>query len=226
MTRLSKFFPQQATPASRSLLAGPVLGMLFLFTSATGLASEMDDQDLERAVQNPLLWSYFSSVARDLHTGYDGFGRKHRAVHGALDAQTEALIESFLKRVNRQSWELAAAGEQLVELVEGTRPISAKERQERLKALQSAARSLRSTLSPVYAYDTHRGRAPRDGSQEEPDLEELAQLVFSTYRAIQGYLFQGQHTVTVERLQDENILMCLSRVQEMARRLERQSSDD
>jgi hypothetical protein len=204
-----------------------ILTVALLFPCPPGQASEIEAQDLERAVQNPLLWSHFSAVARHLRTGYEGFGGRKRPLPQAeVDAQTEALIEAFLKRVNRQSWELVSAGEKLVEPgPEGGTP-SARLRADRLKAVHKAASNLRNTLSPVYLSGSGKAARSLAANEERADLHDLKQLVFSTYRTIQGYVFQEQHTVTVERLKKDDMVASLSRIQNTARRLQRQARAD
>jgi len=124
-------------PALRrsSLLLGAVLGILVLFPPVSGLGAETDDPDLERAVQNPVLWSHFRTVVR------------------------------------------------------------------------------------VYFPLNENNGLAKGGRAHEVDVDGLTQLVFSTYRSVHGYVFQGQHTVTVHQLKNENMLVSLHRIQEITRQL-------
>ena len=199
-----------------------VLGMLLLFSTVTGPAAETDGPELERAVQNPVLWSHFRVVARDSRSSYDSFGRKHYRRHPDLDAHTEMLIEGFLKQVSRQSLEFLSLGERLAELERQTTSVGhARELDIVLKDLQKATGNLRGTLARVY-FSLHENGRPKARREEEADVQELTQLGFSTYRAVDGYVFQGRHTVTLRRLKNENMLFCLSRIQELAKQLRRE----
>ena len=219
-----KLLPLRPALRSSNLLLCSVLGVLVLFPPRPGLAAKTDDSDLERAVQNPVLWSHFRVVARDSHSHYDSFGRKRYRRHPDLDAHTKILIEGFLKQVSRQSSEFVSLGGRLVELERQTTSASqARELDVVLKDLQKAARNLRGTLARVY-FSLNEGRLTRARGEEEADVDELTQLVFSTHRAVYGYVFQGQHTVTIHQLKNENMLFRLYRIQEMARQLHRQRS--
>ena len=222
-----KLLPLKPALRSSNLLLCSVLGVLVLFPPPTGLAAETDDPDLERAVQNPVLWSHFRVVARDSRSHLDSFGRKRYRRHPDLDAHTEILIEGFLKQVSRQSLKFVSLGGRLVELERRTTSASyARELDIVLKDLQKAARNLRGTLARVYFSLNENSRLARARGEEETDVDELTQLVFSTYQAVRGYVFQGQHTVTVHQLKNENMLFRLYRIQEMARQLHRQQSAD
>ena len=209
-------------PALRrsSLLLGAVLGILVLFPPVSGLGAEKDDPDLEWAVQNPVLWSHFRTVARDSRSYYDRFGRKHYREHPALDSHTEILIESFLRRVNRQSLELVSVGERLAEVKRHRASADqAKALDLLFRDLQKAAGNLRGTVVRVYFPLNENNGLAKGGRAHEVDVDGLTQLVFSTYRSVHGYVFQGQHTVTVHQLKNENMLVSLHRIQEITRQL-------
>ena len=225
MPGFAQLLPLKPGLRSSNLLLCSVLGILVLFPPPPGLAAERDDPDLERAVQNPVLWSHFRAVARDFRSYYASFGRKRYRRHPDLDAHTEILIEGFLKQVSRQSSEFVSLGERLVELERQTTSAGhVRELDVVLKDLQKAARNLRGTLAKVYFSLNENGGLAKARREEEADVDELTQLVFSTYRAVHGYVFQGQHTVTVHQLKNENMIFGLYRIQEMARQLHRQRS--
>ncbi len=210
-----------------SLLFWAVLGILALFPSVNGLGAEIDDPDLQRAVQNPVLWSHFRTIALDTRSHYDGFGRKHYSEHPALDSHAEILIEDFLRRVSRQSSELVSVGERLAEIERHSAEVAqARELDLVLRDLEKAARNLRGTLGRVYFSLNQNSGLAKTGSAEELEIDELTQLVFSTYRSVDSYVFQGQHTVTVHQLKNKNMLFCLHRIQEVARQLRRRESAD
>ena len=196
----------RSTPALRrsSRLLWAVLGILVLFPPVSGLGAETDDPDLERAVQNPVLWSHFRTVARDSRSYYDSFGRKHYREHPALDSHAEILIEGFLRRVSRQSLELVSAGERLAETKRHRAAGGqAKELDLVLRDLEKAAGNLRGTLVRVYFSLNENSGFAKAGRAQEFDVDELTHLVFSTYQSVHDYVFQGQPTVTVHQLKNE-----------------------
>ena len=220
MSGKAKLLPGGPAPGNSNLLLCSVFTVLALLSPLTGLAAELDESELQRAAQNPVLWSHFRSVARDTHSYLDGFGRKYYRRHPNLEGHTEMLIEGFLKQVNRQSEQLVSAADRLAQLQpQNGSPGYEQELDAALKDLDKTAGNLRQTLAPVYFRLNRNGRPAKVGADEKADIQALTRLVFSTFRAVDGYVLQGRHTATVHRLKNENMLFSLARIQELAKRL-------
>lgn len=192
------------------------------------------------ARQNPILREFFRK--RYLGLMHDPFGRGGPRVPNPyfverhVDSQIDRFLEDVDHRLVRIESQIRTIDD-LRRILYGERSNSShdagearKNWREQLKAFREDADDLRKLLKSIFVdlkdSDRFEPRLSSAAHPEErflPEIRFLKKEVESASREIRDYLFLTTHTVTVENLQGENMLIHLFHIREMAGRIRSES---
>jgi uncharacterized protein with von Willebrand factor type A (vWA) domain len=189
-----------------------------------------DDRSRELAMNNPILWKYFSRLAAGVRSAFD-LGRHRREPWDffGLEHRTGNLIRSFLQRIEVQTELLRLNTKRLVLFTgeESSPPLE--EFRESLVGLEKASDKLRKLLNPVFMsinrnIKVRRPKAPilKSPADFYRAVETLGREASSAERKVRGYVFARDNVVSIEQLKGANMLVSLERVRNMARHLQKE----
>jgi hypothetical protein len=219
-------------------MKGKIAGWLRIFVLLSVCAPTFlfpDSPDL--ASHNPLLRRFFWRQAVRAISVYDSRGRRRIiGSRASLPQRVDGLVNNFLKKTKEQLIELREDFEQVKEMrirILDSPPGSMQRKEsfgrwkQPLEELADQANDLRKDLSrPFAALDSKEkfNYRIKPGSEDQAFAREIGFLeeqVAKAEQQINDCLFTPTHTVSLEDLRGENMLINLYRIQKMSQLLEK-----
>lgn len=197
----------------------------------------MLSKNFEPGSQNPVLRRFFWEQAIQASTTYDAKGRRYFIGSRALlPGRVDGLVDNFLVKTRDQLIQLRRVFDQVKVIrirILDSPPGSVQRRESLLRwkqplgELADKANEIRKSLSyPFVGLDRKekfRYKIPAGAENQafEREVGFLEDEVAKAEQQIRDYLFTPTHTITVEALRGENMLINLYRVQKLSELLEK-----
>jgi len=211
-----------------------ILGLMvaLLFPSSVYSAGEEEENASVRAVQNPILRSYFRDQFLAVHAGEPLITRASHFSQTFVDRQIKILLDRLerkLTTLQKSLDDLAGLREQLVQGGEVDKRFQLRWKQS-TRQISESSDSLHGILSPIFFqlpdHDDFRARiiqGPRNLFYRY-EIRYLRRQGESAARIIRAYFFDHDSTVHLSDLRYTNMLIFLHHAHQMARVLHKELS--
>lgn len=208
---------------------------LFFWVFGTFFSGVLFSDSFESARKNPILRDYFLQQ-QIRHMSYmDFYGRMHyQGDVRLLERQVDRNIDNFLEQVTRKLDALKAHLNRVLRRQEET-PIGASKDKSRrkaqarwkdaLKEMADEAKDLRKMLSNVLRGLDNKSdfkpqiEADANNSGFQKEIRFIEEQIEKADQQIKDYLFAPTHTVHLQDLQGQNMMIYLYRVEKMSKKL-------
>ncbi len=208
---------------------------LFFWVFGTLFSGVLFSDSFESARKNPILRDYFLRQQIRLMSYIDFYGTmRYRGDVWLLERQVDRSIDDFLTRVTRKLDALKVHLNTVLSSREETL-IGASNDKSRLKAraywkdalqeMADEAEDLRKMLSPVFrGLDNKSDFKPQTEADAnnlgfEKEIRFIEEQIEKAEQRIKDYLFAPTHTVHLQDLQGQNMMIYLYRVEKMSTKL-------
>ena len=210
--------------------------MLLLFGMlATSFSGFLFSDTFESALKNPVLWNHFLRQHIQMTSYLDVYGNlRYRVNVRLLERQVDRLIDDFLARVSHKLGTLKIHFNTVLRsreemLSKASNDESRREAQARwkdsLKTMADEAEDLRKILSYVLRGLDNKSdfkpeiEASANNSGFHKEIRFIQEEIVKAERRIKDYFFIPTHTVNLQDLQGENVMIYLYRVGKMSKAL-------